>query len=160
MYVAPEVAPANEAMAAGRYLEAGALYERSAISSYSAGEVVWQKMGALLAVKAYALGGDPQNAVRFAIATVDVLKTSGRAPEVPGFANKLLETLRTQGHGAAAEALSAHVGELIGAAWHDPHAPKLPAFCSACGGKVKPAEVVRPTPTTVACRYCGVSLDT
>ncbi len=66
--------------------------------------------------------------------------------------------MRLHGFAADADELSAHVGQLLGAAWNDPAAPKLPAFCSSCGSPVKPAEVVRPTPSTVACRYCGASL--
>jgi hypothetical protein len=158
MFLAPEVGPANDAMAAGRYGEAGALYERAAIASHGAGDVLMTKMNGALAVKAYAKGGDPKNAVRFAIATVDALKAGGHVPEIAGFATKCLESLRVQGHSADADVLSAHVGQAVGAAWSDPNAPKLPAFCSSCGAAVKPAEVVRPTPSTVACHYCGASL--
>ena len=158
-FIAPEMKPAQAAFEDGRYAEAAPLYERAAVATHAAGEALMWKMTAIVAVKAYALAGDPANALRFATSTLDVLHSGGHAGEVPGIAKKCLEALRAQGHGAQADALSAHVGQLMGGQWSDPDAPKLAAFCVSCGAAVKPAEVVRPTPTTVACRYCGVSLD-
>jgi hypothetical protein len=158
LFVAKHEGRANAAMEAGRYAEAATLYEKSAAECYTAGEPLWMQLSALLAVKAYVLAGDPKNAVRFAQATVDAIHGGGKEPEVPGFAAKALESVRLHGFAADADALSAYVGQLLGAAWNDLAAPKLPAFCSSCGAAVKPAEVVRPTPSTVACRYCGASL--
>jgi hypothetical protein len=156
VFLADDVAPANAAMQAGRYAEAAPLYERAAIASQHSGEMLQVKMCAALAIKAYAMAGDGANAVRFAKATVDVLKS--RPPEIPGFMRKALESMRDHGLSAEADVVSAYIGEVLGAAWQDPSAPKLPAFCSACGAPVRPAEVVRPTPSTVACKFCGASL--
>jgi hypothetical protein len=157
VYLADEVGPANAAMEAGRYAEAAALYERGAIASFNAKEMLQLKMCAALAIKAYAMAGDGANATRFARSTIDALKS--RPPEIPGFMRKVLVSMRDHGLPAEADAVSAYVGEVLGAAWQDPNTPKLPAFCSACGAPVKPAEVVRPTPSTVACKFCGASLD-
>lgn len=158
LFVPKDAAAANTAMEEGRYAEAARLYEASAVECHRASEPLWMKMNALLAVKAYVHAADPANAVRFATATVEAIQAGGHAPEVPGFAAKALESMRLHGFAADADALSAHVGQLVGAAWNDPAAAKFPAFCSNCGAAVKPAEVVRPTPSTVACRYCGASL--
>jgi hypothetical protein len=158
-FVAPEMGPATAAFEEGRYAEAAPLYERAAIATHAAGDPLMWKMTAIVAVKAYAMAGDPSNAVRFATQTFDVLRSGGHGAEVPGVAKKCLESLRAQGHAAEADALSAHVARLMDGKWNDPDAPRLVAFCASCGAAVKPAEVVRPTPTTVACRYCGASLD-
>jgi len=157
MFFPDELGPANEAMAAGRYAEAGSLYERASDASRVAGDHLTLRMMAALAVKGYGMAGDASNGLRIAIATVDVLVSMELLPEIPGFARKALQALRTQGHAAAADELSAHVGRAV-PTWSDPDAPKLPAFCSACGAAVKPAEIVRPTPSTIACHYCGASL--
>jgi hypothetical protein len=157
LFLAPEVAPANEAFAAGRYAEAATLYEQAAYSAHRAGDLLAIKMGANLAVKAWAYAGDGATAARFAMSVVDLLKTMGREPDIRGVASKALESLRAQGHLADAAALSAHVGASI-TGWHDPNAPQLPAFCTHCGAPVRPDEVLRPTPVTFACKFCGGSL--
>jgi len=158
MFVAPDAPAALEAMKAGRYLEAGQLFERSAIAAHQAGDLLSKKMSALLSVKAYSKGGDAANAVRFASVTFDVLLAAGLAVDATSFAKKALEDIRLYDLTVAADQFSAYVGKVVGPKWHDPAAPQLPAFCSSCGGAVKPAEVVRPTPSTVPCRFCGVSL--
>lgn len=145
-------------MKAGQYLEAAQLFERSAIASHQAADREQTKINALLAVKAYAKGGDGASVVRFASSTVDVLLASHPGIEASSFAKNALEDIRLYDQHAAAEAFSAYVGKVVGAGWHDPAAPALPAFCPGCGAAVKPAEVVRPTPSTLACRYCGGSL--
>ena len=145
-------------MQAGRYAEAGALFEKCAIDAYRAGEIPDMKLNAALSVKSYAMAGDAANAARFASATVDALAGAGRTPEIHGFATKVLESMRVRGQAAAADEVSKHVGQVVGATWNDPAAPQLPAFCPSCGAAVKPAEIVRPTPSTVACKYCGGSL--
>ncbi len=157
MFLAPEIEPANDAMSQGRYAEAAGLYERAAYAAHQANDLLGTKMGAHLAIKAFAHAGDPKNAVRIAISTVDLFKTIAGEPDIRSFATKALDTLRTQGHHADADAFSAHVLTLV-PTWSDPNAPQLPAFCTTCGAAVKPAEVVRPTPSTVACSYCGGSL--
>lgn len=157
MFVAPELGPANAAFEAGRYPEAAQLYERCASAAHQAQDLLAIKAGALMAVKSWAYAGDPKNAVRFATSTVELFKTSGREPDIRSFATKILDILRGQGHHADADAFSAHVRSVV-PTWTDPNAPQLPAFCSACGAVVKPAEVVRPTPSTVACKFCGASL--
>ena len=157
MFVAPELGPANDAMGAGRYAEAAQLYERCAYAAHQANDLLGVKMGAGMAIKAWAHAGDPKNAVRIATSTVDLLKTIAHEPDVRSFATKTLDSLRTQGYHADADAFSAHVHTVV-PTWSDPNAPQLPAFCSACGAVVKPAEIVRPTPSTVACKYCGASL--
>lgn len=151
---------ALEAMNAGRYGDAAPRFEWAANSALAVGDgPLHTTINALNAIKAYATAGDPKNAIRFATAWLDQLRRAGRAPEIPAFAGKTLESLRAHGQAADADAYSAHVAGMLGSAWSDPGAPKLPAFCGSCGAIVKPAEVVRPTPTTVACRYCGASLD-
>lgn len=158
MFVAPDDEAALAAMNEGSYLKAAPLFERSSIAAYRAGEIPSMKLSASLSIKAYAMGGDAQNAERMARASVDALAAAGRKPEIPGFANRVLESLRTRGLHPAADALSQHVSALMGSGFSDPAAPQLPAFCPSCGAAVKPAEVVRPTPSTVACRFCGGSL--
>jgi hypothetical protein len=157
MFVAPEAEAANNAFAAGRYAEAAQLYERCANASYQAQELLSLKLEAHLAIKAWAYAGDPKNAVRFATATVDLLKRIAGEPDIRTFATRSLETLRTQGHHADADVLSAHVSSIL-PSFSDPNAPRLPSFCFNCGAAVKPAEVVRPTPSTIACKFCGASL--
>ena len=103
------------------------------------------------AVEAYANAGDPQSALRVAMQIVDLHHAAGRSGEVARFARLTLKPLRRDGHAAEADAISAYIARATGGAWSDPDAPKLPAFCSNCGAAVKPAEVARPTPTTVAC---------
>jgi hypothetical protein len=158
MFIAPETPAALEAMQAGRYVEAAQLFERAAIAAHQAGDLLSKKMSATLSVKAYSKGGDAANAVRFASATFDVLLAAGLAVDATSFAKKVLADIRLYDQNVAADELSAYVGKVLGAKWHDPAAPQLPGFCSSCGGVVKPAEVVRPTPSTVACRFCGASL--
>ena len=145
-------------MTAGKYAEAGALFERCALDEYRGGHFLEMKISAALAVKAYSMSGDGANALRFGKAAVDAFAAASRVPEIAGFANKALESLRTRGQAAAAEELSKHISDVVGSAWSDPAMPQLPAVCASCGAVVKPAEVVRPTPTTVACKYCGASL--
>jgi len=158
MYVAPDDPQALAAMNEGRYLDAAVLFERSAIHAYRANELPSMKLSASLSIKAYAMGGDAANAERLAKATVDALAAASRGPEIPGFATRVLESLRSRSLGGVADAVSQHVGAVVGPSWNDPATPKLPAFCPSCGAAVKPAEVVRPTPSTVACKYCGGSL--
>jgi hypothetical protein len=158
MFMPDEVGPANAAMETGRYAEAGSLYERAAVEAHRAGDTLVLRMMAVLAVSAYVRAGDIPSAMRFATATVDLLQSVGMVPEIPGVARKMLNALRDQGHPSEADALSARVGQIVGAAWSDPGAPKLAAFCSSCGAAVKPAEIVHPTPSTSACRYCGANL--
>ena len=157
-FVPKHAGRAQKAFDAGRYSDAAAEFEKSTAECHEAGDAIWAKMYALLAVKAHVHAGDGKNALRFAQATVNEIHRQGHAAEVPGFAANALESMRLHGLAAEAELLSAHVGQLLSGAWSDPAAPKLPAFCSSCGAAVKPAEVVRPTPSTVACRYCGASL--
>jgi hypothetical protein len=152
-------AAAIEAMKAGRYAEAAPQLEWAAMFAFGVNDVMQVKLMGANAVKAYAQSGDAANAVRLATRIVDLFHGAGRNPEIPGFAKHALADLRTQGHPQAADALSAHISGVMGGAWSDPDAPKLPAFCSSCGAAVKPAEIVRPTPSTVACHYCGASLD-
>jgi hypothetical protein len=150
---------ANKAMKEGRYAEAAKHYELSAGSAYDARESTSMRMCALLAVKAYSKVPDTTNAIRFALQTIEALKAIGLPPvDQKGFAKKALEELRQYDHHAAADDLSTRVGQIFGAEWHDPAAPRLPAFCPSCGAPVKPAEVVRPTPSTIACKFCGGSL--
>lgn len=158
MYVAPDDEAALAAMNAGRYPEAGALFERSSIHAYRANEIPSMKLSASLSIKAYAMGGDAANAERMAKASVDALAAAGRNAEIPGFATRVLESLRVRNLGGVADSVSAHVSACVGGGFHDAAAPQLPAFCSSCGAAVKPAEVVRPTPSTVACKFCGGSL--
>jgi hypothetical protein len=153
----------QEAMSAGRYAEAAPGFERCARMAHACGDVMEMKMSANNAVTAFAHASDPTNALRLATEIVDLLASASagadRRSEIPGFARHALESLRTQAHFAQADALSAHVAQRMGGAWSDAGAPRLAAFCPSCGAAVKPAEVVRPTPSTVACRYCGASLD-
>ncbi len=158
MYVAPDDEAALAAMSAGRPLEAAPLFERSAIHAYKANEMLSMKLSASLAIKAYAMAGDAPNAERMARASVDAFAAAGRRAEIPGFATRVLEMLRSRGLGAVADAVSQHISGVMGTGFQDPAAPQLPAFCSSCGAAVKPAEVVRPTPSTVACSFCGASL--
>lgn len=157
MFFPDKLGPANAAMDGGRYAEAGSLYEGAAEESRAAGDTLTFRMMAVLAVKAYGRAGDPENAVRLAISTVDLLQSLAMIPEIPGVAHKMLAALRAQGHAASADGISAHVAEVVGAAWIDT-GTKLPAFCASCGAPVKPAEIVRPSPSTIACRDCGASL--
>jgi hypothetical protein len=157
MYVAPEIGPANDAFAASRYVEAAQLYERAAYSAHQAKELLGIKAASLMAVKAWAYGGDGANALRFATSVIDLFKTIAQEPDIRSYASKTLAMLRDQGLHAYADTLSAHVGAVV-PTWTDPNAPQLPASCGTCGALVKPAEVVRPTPSTVACKYCGASL--
>jgi hypothetical protein len=150
---------AMTAMKEGRYAEAATRLEWAATAAFGVGDKMQTKMTGTTAVKAYAMAGDPASALRLATHLVNLFHEAGRNPEIPGFAKHALESLRNQGYAAEADALSAHIARAMGGAWSDPNAPKLPAFCSSSGAAVKPAEVVRPTPSTVACRYCGASLD-
>jgi len=159
MYLAPKTEQALAAMEGGRYLQAAALFEEGAIAAYQAGELTTMKMSTALSIKAYAMGGDGASVVRFASSAIDALAAAGRVPEISGFATKLLRDIRAQGQPAAADAFSAHVSSVVGAGFSDPDAPKLAPFCPSCGAAVKPADVVRPTPSTVACPFCGASLS-
>jgi hypothetical protein len=153
-----ELGAANDAMDGGRYAEAASLYEGAATESRAAGDTLTFRMMAVLAVKAYGRAGDTENAVRLAVTTVDLLQGLAMIPEIPGVAHKMLAALRAQGHAVSADGISTHVAQVVGAAWSDAGATKLPAFCASCGAAVKPAEIVHPSPSSVACRYCGASL--
>lgn len=157
MFIPDQLGLANAAMDAGKYADAAALYEQASEEARIAGDHLTLRMMVVLGAKAYGMAGDPGKGARFAIATVDLLVTMNLIAEIPGFARKTLQALRAQGHTASADEFSAHVAQVV-PTWNDPDAPKIPAFCSACGAVVKPAEVVRPTPSTMACRYCGASL--
>ncbi len=145
-------------MNAGQYDVAGPLFERCAVDCHRAGDLLAMKLNAALSVKSFAMGADGANAARVAVATVDALAAAGRVPEIPGFAAKALESMRIRHLAVVADEVSRHVGTVVGSAWNDPAAIKLPAFCTSCGAPVRPAEVTRPTPSTAACNYCGGSL--
>lgn len=100
-------------MKAGRYAEAGQLFERSAAAAHQAGDLMESKISALLAVKAYAKAGDGASVVRFASSTVDVLVSMQLGVEASPFAKKALEDIRLYDQNAAADELSAYVGKVV-----------------------------------------------
>jgi hypothetical protein len=153
------VTRALAAMSEGRYAEAATSLEWAATAAFGAGDTMSAKVEGNNAVTAFAKAGDSPGALRLATRLVDLFRDANLPREIPGFAGHALESLRMNGLAAAADALSAHVKGVMGAAWSDPAAPTLTAFCGSCGAAVKPSEVVRPTPSTVACRYCGASVD-
>jgi hypothetical protein len=152
-------ADALAAMQAGRYAEAAPTLELAAITAHRIDDIIDSNLFGSGAVEAYAKAGDMHSAVRVLTQIVDLYRASGKSTEIARFGRFTLKPLRRDGFAAEADAISAELARLTGGAWHDPDAPKLPAFCSNCGAAVKPAEIVRPTPTTVACHYCGASLD-
>jgi hypothetical protein len=152
----------NRALAAmkeGRYADAAKGLEWAAAAAFGAGDTMEAKIAGNNAVTAFAKAGDSAGALGIATHMVDLFRDANLAGDIPGFARHALESLRLSGFVAAADALSVHVKGVMGAAWSDPAAPTLAALCPSCGAAVKPSEVVRPTPSTVACRYCGASVD-
>jgi hypothetical protein len=147
------------ALQAGRFAEAAPTFEWAGLSAQSVDDIINTNIFGSSAVEAYAKAGDMQNALRVATQIVGRYHALGNSPELARFMRFVLKPLRRDGYEAAAGAIAAQVATATSGAWSDPEAPKLPAFCSNCGAPVKPAEVVRPTPTTVACHFCGASLD-
>ena len=151
-------ADALEAMQAGRHAEAAPTLELAATTASGMGNVIDLNLFGSSAVEAYARAGAMQKAVQLATDLVGVHQAAGRNTEVARFMRFTLKPLRRDGLAAEADAIAAAIARATGGAWSDPDAPKLPGFCANCGAAVKPAEVARPTPSTVACRYCGASL--
>ena len=76
-------------MQEGRFREAAVLYEHAAITAHQAGDLPTMKGNALMTVKAYACAREGAQALRFAIATIDVLAASPLASEIPAYARHL-----------------------------------------------------------------------
>jgi hypothetical protein len=150
---------AMEAFQAGRFAEAAPTLQLAAETAVQIGDVMQTNIFGSCAVVGYVKAGDPQAAIRLVMHFVALHQTAGRTAEAARFGRLSLKPLRRDGHVVEADEISTQLARVLGAAWNDPDAPRLPAFCSNCGAAVKPAEVVRPTPSTVACQYCGGSLD-
>lgn len=150
---------ALSAMQSGRYREAAPVFELVGVTAAKIGDVVEVNLHGSSAVECYLRLGDRDNAFRALRQFVEIHVNAQRVPEAARFGRLTIKPLRRDGLTTEADAVSAYLASALGAAWNDPDAPKLPPFCSNCGAAVKVVEVVRPTPSTAACKYCGASLD-
>jgi hypothetical protein len=159
---APPEDPVARAMALfgeHRYREAAPPLLEGAFRDLARGDEGEFTMNALLAAKAWMLAEEPNGAWSVAARVLQELVPTGRARQALPLMHKLVQALRERGYPEVAMGVSNDAGRALGTLWVDPDAPRLPNHCVQCGAAVRPAEVTHPTPTTVACKYCGASLS-
>lgn len=149
---------ANALLQEKRYREAAQVFFAGCLAAHARGADLHFRMKASLAAKSWILAGEPNEAWNVAGRILEALVPQGRQRDALSLLHKIVEDLRAHGFHEAALGVSTDASRALGASWIDDKAPRLPPRCSQCGAPVRPEEVVRPTPVTVACRFCGASL--
>lgn len=156
--VDPGAEQAMDLMNQGRFTEAAPLFLEAALREQARGNDMMFRAHVLVAAKAWVLAAQPNGAWSVAARALESYLAQNRQNDAVSLMHKIVAMLRERGYGEAADGISWDASRGLGALWADPNAPRLPDHCHQCGAPVRPAEVVRPTPATVACRYCGASL--
>ena len=153
-----DAARAMSLFAERKFRESAPILFEVALRALHRGDDIEFTLNALLAARAWMLAEEPNGAWSIAARVLEEFVPKGRAREALSLIHKIVDELREKGYPDVALGVSTDASRVLGELWIDPHAPRLPNHCTQCGAPVRPGEVVRPTPTTVACKYCGASL--
>ena len=154
---------ANRLMAAGEYIQAGAIFERLARGAVQRG-IPRAPFLFVRAGQAYLEGGEQPKGFTLVKHGLKLLAEAGRWGELYRVGHRTLETLEEKGFSKEAERLAAWLDEVLpedseqakGLRLESSQAhPILPTTCPSCGGPLDPAVVSWRDEVTAECLFCG-----
>lgn len=109
----------------------------------------------LAAAKAWLQAEAPERALDLSHRLHELFVSRGDVQRALSLAHKFVDMFREFGFREIAERRASEAAEAFGDRWIDPGAARLPTHCNQCGAPLRPDQLVRPTPASCACPYCG-----